>query len=241
MGPRERQAYLEGRQRFDAGDEDGALEAFGALVELCPRFADIHYMMGIVHERQGRLPEAAASLERALDINPDYTECIVALVSVYEQQGQFDRSRALTERLADAGQPALGLADPTTANKLANLQASLGDALHEAGELREAIEAYRRALDRAPAFHDVRYRLGISLREAGLPSQAIAEFNRVLRGNPSFHEAAIQLGLTWYTLGRSDRAVEQWRAVAEQDPTRNDAQMYLRMVGAEADAPTDED
>jgi len=229
MTAAEREAFLLGQKCFDAGDDEAALAAFGSLLETCPRYADVHYFVGIVHERQGRLENAAESLERALAINPRYAECLIALASVHEQRGHFERSREVTHRLGELRADS-GPLDHVTRGKLANLQAALGDAFREAGELREAVEAYRKAIDRAPQFHDIRYKLGIVLREAGLPSQALAEFKRVLRANPTFREAAVQLGLTYYTLGRSEQAIREWTAVLEADPSRDDARMYLRMV-----------
>ena len=126
--------------------------------------------------------------------------------------------------------PARGTLDPTTRSKLANLQAQHGDAYREAGELQEAIAAYRKSLDRCPQFHDVRHRLGMTLREAGRPDAALAEFRRVMRGNPSFRAAAVQLGVTLYSIGRSGEATSTWRAVLKDEPGRTDAQMYLRLV-----------
>jgi tetratricopeptide (TPR) repeat protein len=223
-----REAYRSGRECYERGDIDGALTRFTRLLDAHPRFADIHYMVGLVHERKGDLEAAAQSLERALHINPGYAEAMIALVSIYERLGQYESSRALAERMGARGAP--GVLDATTRGKLANLQATLGDAYREAGDLREAIEAYRKALDRCPAFHDIRHRMGVALRELGLPSRAIAEFKRVLRSNPGYLDSAIQLGLTLYTLGRTEQALEAWEQVLERDPEREDARMYLRMV-----------
>ncbi len=229
-----REAYRLGRECFERGDVKGALSRFQLLLETHPRFADVHYMVGLLHERQGDLEAATESLERAVHINPGYAEAMIALVSVYERRGEYESSRALAERMSTRGTP--GSLDATTRGKLANLQAALGDAYREAGDLREAIAAYRKALDRCPAFHDIRHRLGVALREVGLPSRAAAEFKRVLRANPSYLDSAVQLGLTWYTMGRTDQALEIWQEVAERDPERADARMYLRMVAARRDA-----
>jgi tetratricopeptide (TPR) repeat protein len=230
MTREERESYLLGRQRFEAGDDRGALETFSQLLSIRPRFADVHYMVGLVHERGGDLEAASTSLERALEINPSYAEAVAALVSVYERRGLFDRSRELAAQLSPSVGSVSGDVDATTRGKLANLHAVLGDAYREAGDLREAIEAYRKALDRCPGFHDIRHRLGIALREAGLPNRAIGEFRRVLRTQPAYLESAVQLGLTYYTLGRTPHAVAEWESVLQQDPKRDDARMYLRMV-----------
>jgi tetratricopeptide (TPR) repeat protein len=232
MTREERESYLLGRQLFEAGDDRGALETFGQLLSSRPRFADVHYMVGLLHERGGDLEAASTSLECALEINPSYAEAVAALVSIYERRGLFDRSRELAGQLTPSVGAAPGEVDATTRGKLANLHAALGDAHREAGDLREAIESYRKALDRCPGFHDIRHKLGIALREAGLPNRAITEFRRVLRTQPAYLDSAVQLGLTYYTLGRTPQAVEEWESVLEQDPERNDAQMYLRMVQA---------
>jgi tetratricopeptide (TPR) repeat protein len=232
LGAEEREAVRLGRASFERGDDETALEALTRVLDAHPRYADLHYLVGLLHERAGRLDEAVASFERALAINPRYAECALALASVFEQRGEWERSRALATRLgaAAAAAPQGGGLDPTTAGKLANLHAALADAYREAGELREAVESFRRALDLAPTFHDIRFRLGVTLREAGLPAQAIAELKRVRRGNPGFLEAAVQLGLTYWSLGRSEHAVVEWERVLAADPAREDARMYLRLV-----------
>ena len=226
----ERHDYEVGRRRYERGDWDGALESLRRFLETRREFADVHYMVGTLLEHADELGPAADSLREALRLNPAYTEAMVALSSIYERSGEFARSRALAERVAQLALPSAGAIDATTRGKLANLEAELGDAYREAGQLQDAVAAYRKALDRCPTFHDIRYRLGITLREAGLPDRALAEFSRVRRGNPSFLDAIVQTGVTLYTLGRTSEAIAEWRLVLERDPLRADARMYLRMV-----------
>ncbi len=233
MSRLERESFQAGSLAFSQGDNQRALESLGRVLEACPRYADVHYMVGLVHERLGDLDAAAACLERAVDINPRYVEATVALSALCERRGDFERSRELSEFLAE--EAATGALEATTRGKLANLQAAVGDAYREVGDLREAIMAYRKALDRCPKFHDIRYRLAVTLREHGLPTQAIAELSRILRDNEQYAEARVQLGLTYYTLGRLPEAIEAWRQVAEAEPARDDARMYLRMVKQEGE------
>lgn len=230
LSTEERRCYEQGCRSFERGDADAALEQLGQLLRSRDGFADVHYMMGILLERKNEVEQATRSLARALRINPGYTEAMLALASLYERQGDFERSREIAERARRAQAAPAGSLDPTTRGKLANLQARVADAYREAGELREAVEGYRKALDRCPDFHDIRMRLGMTLRDLGLQDQALAEFRRVLRGNPNLLDAAVQVGVTLYTLGRSDEAVREWSVVLERDPSREDARMYLRLV-----------
>jgi len=230
MSARERQAYAQGRGCFERGETDAALSAFGELLRTRGGFADVHYMVGVLHERRGDLDSATDSLREAVRLNPSYAEALLALASVHERRGDFDRSRDFAQRAEAVSRASEGPLDATTRAKLANLQAAVADAYAEAGELREAVEAYRKALDRCPDFHDIRQRLGVALREAGLPAQALLEQQRVLRGNPNLIAARVQLALTLYSLGRGKDAIHEWERVLEQDPTCEEARMYLRML-----------
>jgi len=228
----ERDAYRRGRRCFERGEVEEALRVLSGVARAREDFADVHYMMGVLHDERGELDDAAACLRRAIRQNPSYAEALLALASVTERQGDFERSRELAERAAMVSRGAPGRLDPTTRGKLANLQAELGDALRGAGELRDAVEAYRQALERCPDFHDIRFRLAVALRELGLPDRAQRELVRVLRANPDFLDARVQLGVTLYSLGRSQDALGEWRAVLERDPGREDARMYGRLVEA---------
>ncbi len=228
----EREEFLRGRSCLERGELEAAMESFTRLLATHDGYADVHYMVGLIHDRLGDLEAAGVSFQTAVGLNPSYAEALLALATVCERQGNFDRSRELAERASLVSRGAPGALDATTRGKLANLQAELGDAFREAGELREAIEAYRKALDRCPEFHDIRFRLGVALREAGLPDRAMRELARVLRANPEYLDAQVQLGLTYYSLGRSSDALDQWRAVLVRDPSRDDARMYGRLVEA---------
>ena len=229
MTREDREAYSAVRDRFARGDLGGARPPLEDLAKRYPRYADLHYMVGIAREREADLDGAAESLERALELNPSYAEAALALITVCEQLGRHERSREIGARL-EPRTASEGI-DATTRGKLANLHAALGDAYREVGELREAVEAYRKALDRCPGFHDIRQRLAVALREAGLPARAITELQRVLRANPGYLEARVQLGVTYYTLGRTAEARAEWTATLERDASRDDARMYLAMLG----------
>jgi tetratricopeptide (TPR) repeat protein len=226
----ERERYALGRASFERGEVDQALEALSPLLESRRGFADLHYMIGVLLDHRGETDAATERLRDAIRLNPGYTEALLALGSVYERRGDFARSRELTEQAAAVARRDDGGLDATTRGKLANLQAAVGNAYAQVGELRDAIEAYRKALDHCPEFQDIRLRLGTALREAGLLHKAETEFQRILRSNAEFHEARVQLGVTYYTLGRTEDALAAWSTVLEHEPNREDAQMYLRMV-----------
>jgi tetratricopeptide (TPR) repeat protein len=233
MTQAEQAAYSLGRDSFARGEDATALEAFRTLLRTRDGFADVYYMLGILQDRRGDLEAATNDLREAVRINPSYAEALLALAAVHERRGDFERAQEYAQRAAVASRSkTVGGMDATTRGKLANMQAAFADACLAAGDVREAIDAYRKALDRCPDFHDIRHRLGVALREAGLANKAVLEFRRVLRANPDYLDSYVQLGLTYYTLGRPQEAVEQWAYVLEREPASEDALMYLRLVRA---------
>ena len=66
MLPEVRTALARGRQLLEAGDEAGSLALFERVLASHPEYADVHYTVGLVHERGGRLEEARTAFERAL-------------------------------------------------------------------------------------------------------------------------------------------------------------------------------
>ena len=133
MNRPEQAAYSLARQSFARGEDDVALRAVRTLLRTRENYADVHYMLGVLSDRQGDLATAESALQDAVRINPLYAEALLALATLCERRGQYDLARQYAQRAASAsarGPRQAGL-DPTTRGKLANLQASLGDALAE--------------------------------------------------------------------------------------------------------------
>jgi tetratricopeptide (TPR) repeat protein len=221
------------RRAFERDQDPAALTLIDALIEGGARYADVHYMLGMIRERQNDLPGAIEALREAIQINPAYCDALLALAGLYERTGHFDRARTYAERASHLTRPLSSGLDPITSGKLANQQAALADALAAAGERRDAIEQYRGALNRCPDYHDIRHRLAVALREAGLPAQAIREFERILQHRPRMLESRVQLGLTYYSMARAHDAITQWRAVLRADPRNDEAQRYLRIAATQ--------
>ena len=124
MTSREQDAYARGCGCFAIGEVDEALETFSSLLETRSDFADVHYMVGVLRDRKGDDAGATESLRRAVRLNPSYAEALLALASVHERRGEYDRSREYAERAAAVSRRDGRALDPTTRGKLANLQAA---------------------------------------------------------------------------------------------------------------------
>lgn len=229
-GARER--LTRGRDHYHAGEYEQAESYLAELAAGDAPFADVFDMLGVIYHQQGRMQDAQQMFERALDINPNYTEAALNLAVTYNDIGKYKEANALYARVMETSKNAPGQLDPFAKGKLANMHADLGAAYNDLGLPDDAVREYERALALCPTFHDIRTRLGTTLREAGNLNAAAREFERVREDRPSYLPARLHLGLVYYGQGRNVEAMAEWQEILVIEPGNKSALMYLAMVGA---------
>ena len=90
--------------------------------------------------------------------------------------------------------------------------------LHQAGELDEAIRAYREYLAVEPDSVQARSNLGAVLARAGRYDDAIAEYGLGLRKSPDNPAILLNLGLAYYKTGRHAEAASRFERAVSLSP-----------------------
>src|ERR1700722_4090712 len=109
------------------------------VLESSDRMADVHDMLGVICHARGNFAQAEFHFERALAINPSYTEAALNLAVTSNDRGKFEASPLVYARIK--GTPGGNLAGlgPFARGKIANMHAEVGQAYADAGLPREAI------------------------------------------------------------------------------------------------------
>ena len=217
------------RERFALQDYFGAIHQLEELISLGSAFADAHHLMGLCLSLLGRPQAALASFDRALELNPRYLEALIHRGLVLAEIGETDAAESAF-RQAAAAAPGDGRFPGQVAARLANSHGELGEMYAEAGDLGRAAEEYRRALELAPEFHDLRYRLARHLIEAGSVLEAREELERVVEARPNFIDAQAALGLARYLSGDASGAREVWTECTARRPEDARLEAYLAMI-----------
>jgi tetratricopeptide (TPR) repeat protein len=234
MDERLRDLLSRGRAHYLAGEYGDAERDLAELAGADVDYADVFDMLGVIQHQDGRLLEAQAMFEKALRINPSYTQAALNLAVTYNDLGRYQEAKEIYDRVMASSRSEGRPLDPFAKGKLANMHADLGRAYHELGLFAEAVGEYQRAMALCPTFHDIRTQLGVTLRDMGNGVGAARELERVREENPGYLPARIQLGLTYFTLGRSADALTEWRRILAADPGNKTASMYVAMVAARA-------
>lgn len=230
MDERVKQLLLLGREHYTKREFDKAEPLLKMVLDAEDRFADVHDMLGVIAHTRGNFAAAEKHFERALEINPAYTEAALNLAVTYNDRGKYDRARDLYARLrAEPGKGPGGL-DAFAAGRIANMHAEVAQAYRDVGLVDEAIREYEKATALCPHFADLQTKLGTLFREKQDFASAKTRYEAALGSKPGYVPARVQLGVTLLSLGDPKAAEREWKAVLAQDPDHSQAKMYLRML-----------
>jgi tetratricopeptide (TPR) repeat protein len=232
MDEHTKQWLLLGREHYQNREFERAEPMLRRVLEDSERLADVHDMLGVICHSRGNFVQAEYHFERALSINPSYTEAALNLAVTYNDRGKYEAARQVYARIRNAAtNGTLGL-DPFARGKIANMHAEIGQAYADAGLMYDAISEYEKAVRLCPDFADLRTKLATLLREVNDLPRARQHYEAAVGARPSYVPARVQLGVTLLSLGETAAAAEHWRRALELDPDNVRAKMYLRMVHA---------
>jgi tetratricopeptide (TPR) repeat protein len=176
---------------FSDGQFEEARTLYKKIAQEQPDSAEAHYGLGRVETAEGRTQEAAASLEKACELFPQYGVAQYALALAYRKLGQPEKAE----------------------NHFAIYQANVSAAPPSEDRLRAAVQE----LNQAPVAYLQR---GLEMAQGGNLSGAIQEYQRAVELDPSLVQAHIDLIQLFARAGKSDQAEEEYRTAVRLDPNR---------------------
>jgi len=231
LATRRRQPLLErAKEVFDRGNYAEAVGSFSRAAEENPRYADVRNFLGLALHLSGHSLEAIQQFREALALNPRYTEAHLNLALVLNDLGRLDEARASFWRAAQAEGAEDGGLGRSARARLANMHAELGALYGRHGRHAEAGDQYRRALELASDYHDIRVKLARSYLELGRDTLAASEFSKVLARKPRDLQARLGLGLVHFRQGERERARALWEECRTLDPEDRTVKVYLGML-----------
>lgn len=179
---------------YDQGDYDGALRTLQDGLRLYPHSVELYVGLGYTRVAREEFAWAKQAFERAVVLDPENEDALVALAEMLLLFGRGDDALALFRRVRERG-----YADD------AELLVAMGRALYRERLFRDAHEAFRDAAEAQPDQVEALAGLGYTLHRLGDDRGAARALRRALRFDPEHHEARVYLANLHYD--RGDRRI----------------------------------
>jgi tetratricopeptide (TPR) repeat protein len=207
-----------------------AREQFQSVVDIFPAVA--RRGLGDVALRERRFAEAIEHYLAVLDRVPQADAIHYSLAMAYRGMGRLDRARAHLERRGPGGVHA---ADPLMDAVQALVRGERawvmqGRRAYEAGQFRQAADAFTKALAAAPSSVTARINLGSALVQLGDAAGAVEQFQAALRIEPDNAGANAGLGMLLVSQRRDDDALRYLQAAFKTAP--DEAGVAEALIGA---------
>lgn len=196
---------------FESNHLPQAEEIGKDLLRRHPNEHSLHSIMGMVLARQGRIRDAAAAFERAVQLKPDAAEDYRNLALAYRDMGDVQRA-------IEGFQQAVRL-NPRFAEAYNNL----GRLLHAQGRLDEAESAFRNVIRIEPGHFVAHNNLGNVLFDQGRRDEATQCYRHAIRLRADYAPAHNNLGNIHRACGRFDLAIQCYQQALVIKPDYVDA------------------
>jgi predicted O-linked N-acetylglucosamine transferase (SPINDLY family) len=165
-----------------------------------------HCNLGDALLAQGRIDEAVAACNRAIELQPDLAEAHNNLGNALRSRGSLDEAITAYSRAIQI-RPAYSAA-----------HSNLGNVLRDLGRLDEAIAAIGRAIQLDPENAEAWNNRGIAWHQAGRLDEAAAAYDRALALDGRCAQAWTNRGIAFRDQGRHDEALACLRKALELNP-----------------------
>jgi len=198
---------------------DGFLRHWVAAV---PTSAQAHLSLAGVLLEDGDDPGAELHLDRALELQPEYSEAHDGKGRILFHRGELVAAEASFRKAVDA-RPSF-----------AEAWNHLGFVVARQGRLDAAAEACGRALELDPRLAEAHNNLGMIRAEQGRIQDAAGHFEAAVGLSPGYAEAWTNLGLAYLDLDRPTKAADAWRQALAVDPDARAAKLNLGRLERDA-------
>jgi tetratricopeptide (TPR) repeat protein len=181
-----------------------AAASFSEVLALDPENLEGHYNLAFCAIKLNDYKTALDYAQKALDIDPEYSDALLIFGQVMTKTGRFDEGVAILER---ANVMAPGSADFYLAE---NAEAR--------GDYPAAERWYKNVLSLTPDDVAANFNYGLMLVKLGRKAEAKKRFGEVLGASPTHPQAHFQLGLISAVEGNLEEALARFQEAVKKAP-----------------------
>jgi tetratricopeptide (TPR) repeat protein len=172
-----------------------AIEQYEQIVRLQPDSMDDHLLLGRLYRLNNDLQKAEGEFKIAVKLQPDSEEAVTTLAYLYNELGDTARATQV-------------LSSVPGAERSAKLYSALGYTYEQQKQYKEAIEAYRHAIELDRDNLDAIRGLAQNLLNDGQSDAALEQYKVIADANPEDAQTYVRIAEIYRKQGKFDLALE---------------------------------
>ena len=231
--------------KHNEGNFNEAENIYRAILKSQPNHPDANHNLGVIAVSLNQTEAAVPLFKAALDANPDVEQFWLSYVDALVKADRPKDARQAIKKARKRGLNSKKLVKLISQSKRgsesdAEVHFNVGNTLHRAGRLTDAVASYNQAIALKPDFAMAHNNLGVTLRGLGRLSDAEASCNQAIALKPDFAMAHNTLGVTLEGLGRLTDAEASFNQAIALKPdfaeAHNNLGLTLQGLGRLTDA-----
>ena len=200
---------------------EAAIAVLKTQIEANPKHARSHYLLGAVNFDKGQVDAAISNFKACLALDPDFQQANEKLLQAYQKSGRREEALVQLQKMLNQE------ASPEGYN-------AAGVMYYQSQQIKEAITAFKRALQINPRYQPAKNNLHQLYREQGIAalvdetySQAIAFFLQALQLDPTDSTLYNLTGEVYARNGDHQNAIAEYKKALQFNPGDTDAKQNL--------------
>ncbi len=189
---------------------DQAIAEFEKIVVLQPKSVEDHMVLGSLYTVKHQQAKAEEQYKIAQSIEPESEEVILNLARVYVESGDIERAAKLIQAVPES-------------DRTARMEFTLGAAYDQLKRPKDAIAAYKRAVDLEPGDVPSMNALGQALLSDNQFDAAMKEYKDIAAADPEDAGALVKIAEIQRRQGKYEDALATIRQARKKDPENLEA------------------
>ena len=170
-----------------------------------------YFILGNTYDNQKEYIKAIQAYQKAIKLNPKYSDAYYNLGIMYVNEGQYDKAIEVYQKAIELNPK----------NDMA--YNNMGIAYESNNEHIKAIQSYQKAIKLNPKYSDAYYNLGIVYGKEDEYDKAIEVYQRAIELNPKNDKAYNNIGVIYKNKEEYDKAIEAHQKAIELNPKNDKA------------------
>jgi tetratricopeptide (TPR) repeat protein len=172
-----------------------AIEQYEQIIKIEPDNVDDHLLLGRLYRLDNELQKAEAEFKTAVKLQPDSEEAVTTLAYLYNEEGDTTRAVQVLGAVPDA-------------SRSAKLYSALGYTYEQQKQYKEAITAYRHAIELDRDNLDAIRGLAQNLLNDGQTDAALEQYKIIADANPEDAQTYLKIAEIDRRNGKFDEALD---------------------------------